>query len=344
MAGWAPDDMICAVREWLARGRVVDVARAVVFTAVANRIPVTRPDSVLLHDLLAEAGHRPDHLSALDLVEDPQPPCQTMSPVHPDRHTADGLIPHSLDLTGPPEYHGEVDALDRIAITVARDAATGIAPVHGLWRAWRSPAFVSLWPKPRRVYLVGVRSDDHGLLPGIAARWQSILGKAGEAHPQVEVFVDAASLPPYQRTALAWSALLWTPHPTPAVQIAGVFDAVEEAGGPGFSVTRPSLDDGERDRVLGYLDSGSPVLPTTALMEDVMDAQRHAVVPMGFRTDGLWIWCDATAYFLRRHHVAPDPELLRHIRARGYEPSTVDIVALHRAVAALESVTIDDDE
>ena len=40
---------------------------------------------------------------------------------------------------------------------------------------------------------------------------------------------------------------------------------------------------------------------------------------MNFLTDGYWVWTDASAYYLERYALRPDPELVEHIHARGYQ-------------------------
>ncbi|MGH3713028.1 MAG: hypothetical protein ACRDT4_06130 [Micromonosporaceae bacterium] len=332
IAGWASDETIHTLRDWLAQNRTVDVARAALFTTFSNRIPVTREDATTLADAAEEA----DVHDLLDLVPSPAFPYHIMSPMHPARHVHSGAGPHCLDLTGQPEEHDEID---RTAV----EAASDVAGFRGLWRAWRSPAFATPWPPPRRVYLLQVAGEDQSRLPAYAAELQTALERAGETHPQVEVFTDPESLPPYQRVALGWAALLATADPTPPIRIAGVFDAVDDTGGPGFSATHPTLDDGERDKVLGYLDAGTLILPTTAMMGDVLDDARRPAVPMGFRSDGHWVWSDATAYFLRRYRIAPDPELLDHVRDRGHEAAPLGAVGMHRATAALEAEGSDGD-
>lgn len=94
-------------------------------------------------------------------------------------------------------------------------------------------------------------------------------------------------------------------------------------------------DDDERDRILGYLDAGSPVLITIALLNDVIDPDRGRAVPMNFRTDGTWIWNDISAYCLRTYGFRPDPALVAHIEANGRTMPQVDGVAEFRAVALL---------
>jgi hypothetical protein len=60
------------------------------------------------------------------------------------------------------------------------------------------------------------------------------------------------------------------------------------------------------------------------------------VVPTNFRTDGHWIWNDASAYYLERHGRSPDPSLVEHIRANGYVFPPVDGASLHRADRVLQ--------
>jgi hypothetical protein len=84
-----------------------------------------------------------------------------------------------------------------------------------------------------------------------------------------------------------------------------------------------------------YLSAGEPLLVTPTLDPDVVEPGLGRMVPVSFRTDGFWIWSDAATYYLRRHGLAPDPELLAHIRAADYAPPEVDGAALHRAGAAM---------
>ena len=57
---------------------------------------------------------------------------------------------------------------------------------------------------------------------------------------------------------------------------------------------------------------------------------------MNVRTDGVWIWTDATTYYLERYNLRPDRGLLRHIRAADYRMPEVDGVAIHRTTAVLQ--------
>jgi hypothetical protein len=335
VAGWAPDEIVYEARVWLSHGRAAEVAQAVVFAALAGRIPIAPVDLGVLRAALRDEAANRDQLADLDIAPAAEPWWFAMSPVYPRRHSEEPEdVPHSLDLaTDPADAHHQ-DDLDVAAVAAVTDTEMG-GRAQGLWRAWRYPAAPTPWPPPRRLYLV--QSSDPEPLPMLTASLQRALVQAGETAPQVEAFTDADNLPPYQRMALAHSALLWTTRPTTPIRIAELFDPVDEVGGPGFAADRPTLSAQERVDVLAYLEAASAVLTTTALMDDVVDERRRGVVPMNIRTDGQWIWTDAVSYYLRHYGLAPDRELLRHIRTCRYKLSAVDAVAVHRALAALQS-------
>jgi len=335
VAGWAPDEVVCQAREWLSDGRTVEVAQLVVFVALSGRVPIAPGDLDALDAALRDRTDNHDLLADLDLGSAAEPWWYAMSPVYPALPSR-GVqnVPHSLDLAVDPVDVHLLDALD-VAAVAAVTESKAVDLVDGLWRTWRYPAAPTPWPPPKRLFLVQAAEPQR--LPTLAASLQHVLVRAGEVAPQVEAFTDAGSLPAYQRLALARSALLWTTRPTTLVRIAELFDPVDEVGGPGFSAHRPTLDDQEREDVLAYLEASSVVMATTVRMDDVVDERRRGVVPMSVRTDGAWIWTDAVSYYLRYYGLAPDPELLRHIRARRYDAPAVDTVAVHRALATLQA-------
>ena len=103
---------------------------------------------------------------------------------------------------------------------------------------------------------------------------------------------------------------------------ARVFDGVRENGDK--YVSRPIVPVEEVDRVLAYLEKAPIVLAARGYGPDEMDPSRGDVVPMTFHTDGEWIWPGAVAYYLRTREMPPEPDLVRHIRERGFEPPEVD--------------------
>lgn len=333
MAGRLPDELIAEARRWLAADELVEIAQAVVFAALAARVAVTEAEAALLADTLTAAGEDVEALADLERSEaDPQP-LYGVAPVSPQVLTEHGdAVPYAVDLTQPYEGPGGLDEIDAAAVAAMPSLAAD-APARALWRTWRFPAMGTQWPPPRRVYLL--QADHEANLPALAAGLQDALAVAGEDNPQVEAFVDADGLPAYQRTALGFSALLWTAEPGERPAVARVFDTFEPGVGPGFEPDHPELDEPEVDQVARYLDEGVPLLITPDLAPDVVDPTREPAVPTAFRTDGRWIWSDAVSYYLRGYGLAPDPALLAEIRQHAYRSPEVDAVALHRALSVL---------
>ncbi|UQU64520.1 hypothetical protein COUCH_37160 [Couchioplanes caeruleus] len=218
-----------------------------------------------------------------------------------------------LDLTTGPDVRDPVD----------RGAARALVRVPeavALWRAWRvlpglDPAVVP----PTRVYVL--EASTIASLPAVTAVVMRALIRAGVPDPQVEAYPSGVEPPAYQRGARSASALLWTTGEAPPVRIAE-------------PLTRDPIAEDERDKV-SYLESGAIVMTTTRRGTDPVEPGRGAVVPMGHRTDGRWVWTEATAYYLRVHGLAPDAGLLADIRSAGYAPAPAGPVGTHRALAAL---------
>lgn len=306
IAGWAPDGLVTAARTNLAGGQVEQVAATIAFAAAAYGFALLD-------------GDRRQVVESLGAAADPR--------------TAEGL--RTVARLGLPCVRWSAPPVDRIAVPDLSEPG-----LDGIWRAWRLPGLPSLWPPPREVFLIQAARPGHEL-PALTARIQDQLERAGVVDPQVEVFADGSTLPPYHRAALVDAELVWTPRGNVALTVAGVFDPVAATGGPGYSAHRPRLSEAEQDRVVSYLDGGTPVVASPARLDDVVDSSRHAVVPTGFRTDGAWIWCDASAYYARTHAIAPEPGLRDHIARRPEPvPAPVDLVDVHRALAALRSVPV----
>ena len=126
------------------------------------------------------------------------------------------------------------------------------------------------------------------------------------------------------------------PEP-PEFQLARIFDFADPETGPGFLPDHPVLDDAEeRERIIGYLQGGFPVLVTTARMDDILDPAAGPVVPANFRTDGEWIWTDTVAYYLERYSLAPDAEFTAHVRQRLSQGTLVPDTDRETAIRAAE--------
>ncbi|MFB9449165.1 hypothetical protein Dvina_30915 [Dactylosporangium vinaceum] len=107
---------------------------------------------------------------------------------------------------------------------------------------------------------------------------------------------------------------------TAPLRMAGVFDATD-AEGPYFSADRRRvLDPAERESLARYLETAPMVLRASGFETDPLDPGAGEVVPLSYRTDGVWVWQEASAYYLRARGCAPDDDLVAHIAAAGYRP------------------------
>jgi hypothetical protein len=286
------------------------------FWAVSHDATLTEADAVLLSSLLTEANVDASGLTQLS------------------RDDFDPFPYYAFAREIPPELEGGGAAADAAADQVAVRALAAEPGAAGLWRAWRFPADGAPWPPPRRVFVAEVAAADAA---GVAARLQDRLAAEGEADPQVEVCESGFEIPVYQEFARTYGELLWAAAPDPGIKLAAIFDEADAEAGPYFRSAHPVLAAEDADKVVQYLLGGEPLLVTDDLMDDVLDSTRLLSVPMSFRTDGAWVWNEASAYYADEYQLEPDPGLLAHVRASDYVPPAVDGVGVYRALQALES-------
>jgi hypothetical protein len=334
-AGWVADELIARCRTWLSQGRLREVARAIAHAAIAQRLRLTEPDLDLLTELLATEGSDCSALEILDITDiDPMPPFGFA----PTRWQAEIARIPSADMrtAHAPTVEPDCDS-DRAVVRVA----AGDPTVRGVWRAWRFCGNAA-WPPPRRVYVL--ETEPHADLPGVEAGAREACRLVGDRHPQIEVYPGPAGNPTggpdpayqeppsYQRLARDNGALLWARRPDPGIRLLTMYD--DRGGG---SAPGPVLEGlaHERDRLLDYLCSGVPVALTPALGRDIYHPELPPVVPMNYRTDGFWLWSDASTYYLTRYPVRPDPAFVADLRARRHRYPVVDGASIHRARALL---------
>jgi hypothetical protein len=334
LAGRLPDELITRCRDHLADGSFAELARAITFSVLSADLALSSADVEALSGLLAETGGDGAALSQVRIDDSGQQ--DWVFAASPDEDEAQDDPDWDND--------GEEDAGTAGGQSQARrpghELSKGVAEVLaaepgvvGAWLAWRLASGTESSP-PKPVFLVEVGNTADAATT--AGRTQRRLAAAGEDSPQVEVYYTGRDLPAYQRMARAYGELVWAAETDPGIQLAPIFDDVDPETGPVFSPDHPLLDDDEARQVAEYLRGGEAVLVTTAQMDDAVNTTRRYCVPMNFRTDGLWVWTEALAYYAERYRLEPDPELLAHIRANEYITPAVDGVRLHRALALLQ--------
>jgi hypothetical protein len=105
------------------------------------------------------------------------------------------------------------------------------------------------------------------------------------------------------------------------MRVAEVFDGRGPNGG--VLIKRPAVAESEIDALARYLTSAPVALATANTGQDEMSPGAGMAVPRAYHTDGYWIWPAAVGYYLHHYRLPPQPDLVAHIRARGFEVGPV---------------------
>lgn len=121
---------------------------------------------------------------------------------------------------------------------------------------------------------------------------------------------------------------------TPSLRLARVYDGRDANGRP--VVDRPEVDPQLHQALLTYLESAPVILAARSLdVDEFAPADRD--VPLNYRTDGAWIWAGAVPHYLRKHGLAPERELIEHIRRHNFRMAEVDSATKNLAVTLITS-------
>lgn len=89
------------------------------------------------------------------------------------------------------------------------------------------------------------------------------------------------------------------------------------------------------DRILTFLGGGTLVVRAAGRSEDWLAPDRPLVVPIGFRTDGSWLWSEELAFYLREHGVVPEPAFVTHMVRHGFAARPASDAEVRAAEALL---------
>lgn len=117
------------------------------------------------------------------------------------------------------------------------------------------------------------------------------------------------------------------------LRTARVYDGKSDEGR--ILVNRPPVDPQVIDGLLNYLESAPVVLAARSYDTDEFSQNGEQDVPLNFRTDGTWIWAGAVPHYLRKYGLPPEPELVAHVVARGFQVAEVSDQTQDRAVSII---------
>lgn len=308
LAGRVSDEDLAEMRMCLADGEETEILSQLEMAIGTGRLALTEAEAALVRAFLTEYGADPDPADRASRIEDLPPPR------------------HRFEISERTE--DDMDAVDAVVV----EAGERVGGLSAVWRAFRHTDDGGT----RRVYLAEARPEAD--MVELVAEMQHAFTEADGETARIEVFAEGTAPMPYHDAALASAALVWAVEETP-LRLARTFDGAHAEDGPFFYPDHARLDGPDGERVLSYLRSGEPVLNTPGAMDDVLDAERVGAVPLGFRSDGRWIWPDAVGYYLKRYRLAPERELVAHALSAP-EPSTpLNRLARHRALATLFAPT-----
>ncbi|ANZ38702.1 hypothetical protein BBK82_24180 [Lentzea guizhouensis] len=117
------------------------------------------------------------------------------------------------------------------------------------------------------------------------------------------------------------------------LRTARVYDGKNDDGR--IVVNRQPVDPQLVDNLLTYLETAPVVLAARSFDVDEFSANGEQDVPLNFRTDGTWIWAGAVPHYLRKYGLPPEPELVAHAVARGFQIGEVSEAQQDRAVSLI---------
>lgn len=129
------------------------------------------------------------------------------------------------------------------------------------------------------------------------------------------------------------------PQQDETTEIVRTFDAIEDGKGVWY---RPMVGGRESAMLLHYLENAPVVLSSRGSAPDLLADHDDQVVPLGYHTDGRYVWPSGVAYYLREHAVPPATALVDHIRQNRYLLPEVPEIAKARAAALAMGMPYDE--
>ena len=86
------------------------------------------------------------------------------------------------------------------------------------------------------------------------------------------------------------------------------------------SVRQDAVRISGRGRIIDYMRAIEPSFDVLDETVDLIDGQTRIKSGSSLVTDGTWVWRVDTVHHLAAHSLPIDPDFIRHVRARGYEP------------------------
>ncbi len=309
-----PDDATIFIRKAIAAQNYTDAANSLLFAALRHRIQLTDIEYAVLAECLVALQEDTENMAYLTV--------------------AAGARPLFFEyLADPAELNPEATEPDAAAAALDDQmiVSLGELPIVGMWRAWRVSATRSAWPPPRPMYLI--EAPDSAAAKDLLANFYGEDAELGELDPLVDIYLTGQDIPPLHRAIQFAGTVVHAENETPEFTFADVFEGEPDESGAPQNLQKLSPEVAEP--IAEYLLSGKPLMMADTAGEDLLDPDKGAVVPLHLRTDGLWVWSEASAYYLTEHLIAPPEAFLAYLQ-QTQAPIVVSDTLLHQAAAWLQ--------
>jgi hypothetical protein len=92
-----------------------------------------------------------------------------------------------------------------------------------------------------------------------------------------------------------------------------------------FELARRQEPHPDEEKILRYLDSGTPCAATPGVEEDILLVPPRVIGPMHIRTDGAWAWPETLAYYVRVYHILLPNDFIEDMQKNGWVCPSVDL-------------------
>ena len=93
-----------------------------------------------------------------------------------------------------------------------------------------------------------------------------------------------------------------------------------QSTGPSIAEAKGGLSGASPTQVCGYLEAAAVLAATASLADDWFDDSKKGVAELGLRTDGVWVWPNDLAYYVKNYQVSLPMDFLEHMAAHNWVP------------------------
>jgi hypothetical protein len=95
----------------------------------------------------------------------------------------------------------------------------------------------------------------------------------------------------------------------------------------------------DKDCIVEYMSSAPSILRGPGFLKDELNPTAGRVVPIGFSSDGIWVWPSAALYYFDRYGVRLPKRFTDHVLAATVPPEFLDRSTIDSALTLVKAGT-----